>query len=947
MKHKPFNEPAKQVEGSQSQAQSAPSIGIIRALKARRTHSSPGVLARLRRANLSPNRPSGRALRACHWLPSSAPPALVETGSQGECLPALVSTMLKKKSLVALLLTLAISLSFYPRQRVGAQSTPPSPESASVSIYKAELHQALLDLTNTYTVMCVAAHPDDEDGTTLTVLRRKHGVNTVSLFTTFGEGGQNAIGPELYEELGVIRAEETIKASDIQGSQPFFLGMKDFGFSKSADEAFGFWNHEEALRRMVLKIRELRPDVIITNHDTSSGHGHHQATGRLLLEAFDAAADSNRFPEQLAQLKPWQVQRVFVRAFGAGNRLPGTEATPEKTFAIDPNEVDPVRGVSFAAQALAALQQHASQGPWPKSVAELLRVRRIEGENLPLIRYRLVREGAKTPALPPDADTPLEGLELPAVVAADLAPPKIDNKSLTAFIDQPDRVLAALVDWRAMSGRNFTQALDEPANGSGPESKVEHGARWQLFKARADKALSVAAGASLTLGTPANALVPGSATTFVVGITNHNLRTLQVEALGFKSWGNETRLKAAEHLLPDTETTTTVERTTPKTAALTVPREEHLYDGLLWGHRFEAVTDLEIDGAKFSLRAEIARPVAPAVEIKSISPSPYIWTPATRNQPLAFKVTLVNHLDAPFRGNLTVGSRRQRRFESGSKLSLAPRETREVILKSNALPFREPFQRLGGRGATTHEQLSISVEPDGAAQRIAERTVRMVYSDARVAANLRVGYFASFDDTLAKSLAALGVNAKQLTMEDAQKADLNSYQTIIVDNRGYEAHPELIAANSRLLEFANAGGTLIVFYHKNNEWNPDAKKNRPQLAPYPITLGGERVTVETAPIKFLQPRHPLLNFPNRIGAADFNDWIQERGLYYPRVWDAHYTELFTTNDPGEKPLTGGLLVAKHGKGHYIYTSMVWYRQLRAGVPGSYRMFSNMISYGQK
>jgi hypothetical protein len=157
----------------------------------------------------------------------------------------------------------------------------------------------------------------------------------------------------------------------------------------------------------------------------------------------------------------------------------------------------------------------------------------------------------------------------------------------------------------------------------------------------------------------------------------------------------------------------------------------------------------------------------------------------------------------------------------------------------------------------------------------------------------------------------------------------------------------LIAANSRLLDFANRGGTLIVFYHKDNEWNPDPRKNRPQLAPYPIILGGERVTDETAPIEFTQPRHPLLNYPNKIGPADFKNWIQERGLYYPREWDAHYNTLFSTNDPGEKPLPGGLLAAKYGKGNYIYTSMVWYRQLREGVPGGYRMFANMISYGQR
>ena len=214
----------------------------------------------------------------------------------------------------------------------------------------AQLQQALLDLQNPWTVMCVAAHPDDEDGSSLTVLRRKYGVHTVSLFSTFGEGGQNAVGPELYEELGVIRARETIAAAEVQGSEPHFLGFRDFGFSKSAEETFRAWGERELLRRMVLQIRRLRPDAIITNHDTTSGHGHHQATGRVVLQAFDAAADPKEFPEQLKEAGVWQVQRLFVRSRGAD--------APGQTFTIDPNESDPVRGTTYAQQALEIGRAH-------------------------------------------------------------------------------------------------------------------------------------------------------------------------------------------------------------------------------------------------------------------------------------------------------------------------------------------------------------------------------------------------------------------------------------------------------------------------------------------------------------------------------------------------------------------------------------------------------------
>jgi hypothetical protein len=241
----------------------------------------------------------------------------------------------------------------------------------------------------------------------------------------------------------------------------------------------------------------------------------------------------------------------------------------------------------------------------------------------------------------------------------------------------------------------------------------------------------------------------------------------------------------------------------------------------------------------------------------------------------------------------------------------------------------------------------VTIEEQESRKLITQRAIRVIYARATAKRNLRVGYLPSFDQTLEHALAALGADATSLTVDDVQNDELSLHDTIIIDNRGYEAHPGLISANAKLLEFVENGGNLVVFYHKDNEWNPDERKGRPQLAPYPILLDDDRVTDETAPIAFLQPRHPLLTTPNRITKSDFDNWIQERGLYYPKEWDARYTTLLSTNDPGEKPLTGGLLVVRYGKGTYIYTSMVWYRQLREGVPGAFRMFANMISYGRR
>src|SRR3989440_6236087 len=301
---------------------------------------------------------------------------------------------MKNKIFRSVFVLLAVSLLF---------NAPRAQQPAPAADDRVALYQALLDLQNPWTVMCIAAHPDDEDGTSLIVMRHKYGAHTVSLFSTFGEGGQNAIGPELYEELGAIRARETMAAAEIQGSEPHFLGLKDFGYSKTRDEAFKFWGHEEGLRRMVLEIRKLRPDVIITNHSTTSNdHGQHQATALMVVEAFDAAADPNKFPEQLKDgVTTWQVQRLFVRARG-------NQATNDSTsiVTIDPNEKDPVRGVVYAEEALRALQKHATQGPWPKTFAEYAnRFRAFSGQQggtpgqLPMIRYALVREAKSVAAL--------------------------------------------------------------------------------------------------------------------------------------------------------------------------------------------------------------------------------------------------------------------------------------------------------------------------------------------------------------------------------------------------------------------------------------------------------------------------------------------------------------------------------------------------------------------
>lgn len=772
----------------------------------------------------------------------------------------------------------------------------------------AQLHQAVLDLTNPWTVMCVAAHPDDEDGSALTVLRRKYGVHTVTVFSTFGEGGQNAVGPELYEELGVIRARETIAASEVQGSEPYFLGFRDFGFSKSAEETFRAWGEREILRRMVLQIRRLRPDAIITNHDATGGHGHHQATGRIVLQAFDAAADPKQFPEQLSEVSTWQVQRVFVRS-----RVADAQG---QLFTIDPNETDPVRGTTYAQQALAGLQKHATQGPWPKT---------LPAGGGRISRYALVKEAPNAPPLPADAKTPIDGLGLPEQISAQLlVAPTIEGKPLTEFADRRLEVLVSLLNARRRGA--FTAAKEVVE--LDPQ-------RFKLMSSRLDKALAVATGVAVNLTPEGSALVPGEKTRITASISNNGVGEVQIKKVQFRGLGLEATPNVADKTLPGTETSAQIEVTTPKTTSFTVPASEHLYDGRLFGEPLAAEAELSVEGVTFFANTEIRREVAPAIEILEVEPSPYVTTPVTSQKPLEFKVRLQNHLATPFRGLLRV---RGPSLETGREINLQPNQTdvSNVVVRSLALT-----------GLMRNSNVDITVDHPNPKEPITKKAVPLVYAEALVVPGRKVGYLPSYDKTLERALSSLGVDAKQLTVDDVAKADLSGFHTIVIDNRGYEAHQELIALNSRLLKFVEDGGTLIVFYHRTNEWNPDERRNRPQLAPYPIIVGDQRVTQEDAPVMFLQPRHPLLRFPNRITQADFANWIQERGLYFPREWDPRYAAVLATSDRGEPLLRGGLLVAPYGRGNYIYTSFVWYRQLRAGLPGGYRFFANLISYGRR
>lgn len=729
--------------------------------------------------------------------------------------------------------------------------------------------QAMLDLTNPFTIMCVACHPDDEDGLTLTLERRKFGARTVTLFATSGEGGQNAVGPELYDELGRIRERETAEAAQIQGSSPYFLRLPDFGFSKSGDEAMAVWEktaggHEPLLRLFVAAIRDLRPDVVITNHDTSTGHGQHQATGRLLVEALDAAADPARFRDAGS---PWQPQSVLVRS----------REVKDGSITLDGTGFDVLRGLSYREIAFQALLRHATQGPW-----------QFEGAPTSTTYVPLTRPKATTERI----GSPLtQGLEVPhgafVVGASALEVPPGELRALLARALSGDvvsdahrpRLIAGLL---ALDGIELRLGFSNPSVVAG-----------QPTKARV---------------TVSNA---GSGN---VGVSQVFLSSINVAAIERTDVGKDGAVAAGTQVTIDSDLSTEALLDGDTKPMRPRPATYDMFSATARGAEDDAFE--RVSGVVTVVSGGLTLPV-PVTAYLQIEPPI-----ALRGAPVAgskdrWSVHVKNVSPKPLELSSAPFSSERRTLEPGAETTFdvgAPVDGRQSII---------------GRAAGTKADL----------RPLASIELRDLSAPVAVAPGLRVGFVRSFEFTLPASLDRLGVTNRELSMDDIRNADLSRYDTIVIDNRAYVKYPELAASNARLLEFVRNGGTLIVSYHRRQEY-PDG------LAPFPFTIGNARVTDERAPITILEPTHPVFTTPNRIEPRDFDGWVQERGLYFPSEWAPEYVAPLETHDPGEKDLKGGLLVAHYGKGLFVYTSIVWYRQLRGFVPGGYRIFANMISLGK-
>lgn len=746
--------------------------------------------------------------------------------------------------------------------------------------------QALKDIESPFRMMCVAAHPDDEDGATLAYYRMLHGVETHAVIATRGEGGQNEIGPELYNELGVIRTREMQAAAAIEGAQLHFLDVPDFGFSKSSEETLEIWGRDVALERMVRAIRATRPHVIITNHGRMLDHGHHQAIGAILQEAYDVAADPARFPEHLKDgLEAWAASRLYIRDFRGG----------EGSVPTDISALEPLRGQTIAEIAASALTVHESQGM--AYFIDLLLSSRHQ------THYLLVknRHDSRAPGQSTNAvlhGSLFDGLALPA--SADLAPDLPAERNRSA-------VKPVLFQWLS----------DYPHY---REGSPEERAQWE----EVNRAAAIASELRLRATPDDTVVTAGQHLAIKVDLSDFGEADAIVAELSLHA--RQGLGDIGEHRLevPLHETAAASSEfafNIPQEAAVTLPLAPRLFDSDFLQPQLEVQATVNCKAGKVRLRLPLYLDVAPPLSL-SFPDAPYLLK-AGQDGPVTVNMLATNNTAEAFSEYVTLTPPTGWQITAGRVPVSFSREGEQRLVSFTLVPPAavapgDLEARAGITGAGTDVPFAL-------------RTV-----DLAIPENRQVGVIQSYDTTFVSTLKKLGIEHAPLTLADYAPDRLDHFDTIIVDIRAYQYRPDLVANNTALLDYVARGGTLLVMYQKTFDWQRD-------FAPYPITLSNNRVTREDAPVTVLEPDHPLFNVPNTIGESDWSGWIQERGLYFPESWPAAYTALLDVRDPDEEIPPGSCLIAEHGEGTYLYTALGWYRQLRELHPGALRCFANMLA----
>jgi LmbE family N-acetylglucosaminyl deacetylase len=781
-------------------------------------------------------------------------------------------------------------------------------------------------------VLYIAAHPDDENTELITYLARGRNYRTAYLSLTRGDGGQNVLGPEFGSEIGVIRTQELLAARRIDGGRQFFSRAVDFGFSKDYRETLRIWDRQQVLSDIVRVIREFRPDVLITRFSPIPGgtHGHHTASTVLALEAFKLAGDPKAFPEQ--RLKPWQPQRIlWNESIYQHDDIGGTQ---QVRIGVGGN--DPVSGELFVDIAGRSRSMHKTQGFSNFT---------ISGRSGPRFETFQLLDGA------PMKNDVLDGVDTTwSRVSGGAKIGKLADEIIVQFDSQ--NPAASVPDLLKL--REELAALPE-------EDSVVVEKRAQL-----DRILQACLGLEVQTTISQAEVVPGEKMKLHHSVVIHSNIPVRWAAVRYPEIKD--KIDQEIELLTNQSRSLDATQTLPVDTPLSQPywlREEgtaglfRVDDPSLIGRPenppafpieqvFEicgqtlVVPDEAVQVTTNSVNNEIRRrmEVIPPVSLDFVS-NIALLAPGT-SHPVEVEMvasradsTGTLRLEAPNGWNVspanqsfhlaTVGERAQFKFN----LTAPPQSaTAKIIAEAEIDGVRYRNQRVEINYPHIPPQL---LQPLASLKAISLELATRGHT---------VGYLPGAGDSVAENLKQMGYSVKMLDDTNIMPEQLRGLDAIVIGVRAFNVRNNIPLQLPVLFAYVENGGTIITQYNR-----PDGLKTN-KLAPFELHLSGARITDENAAVTFLTPDHPVLNTPNKITRADFDGWMQERGIYFPNQWDEHFTPILAFNDPGESPLKGGLLVAQYGKGYFIYTGLVFFRELPAGVPGAFRLFANLISLGK-
>ena len=869
---------------------------------------------------------------------------------------------MRLRALAVAVLTLAVSV---PRPSLDAQVRAVYDRGA------AGLTQQLLRLRTTASVLHVGAHPDDEDSAFIARAARGDHARTAYLALTRGEGGQNIIGPELFDALGVIRTEELLQARRLDGGEQFFTRAYDFGFSKTRAETASKWNEEAVLEDMVRVIRTFRPLVIYSRFTgtQADGHGHHQMAGYLTPVAFRAAADPQRFPALTTDaLRPWQPKKLYVGGRGGGGG---------PLLQVATGAWDPALGRSYAEIAAEGRSQHKSQ--------EMGTIEPL-GPSSTSLRMAENQVATQTTTAAPEQsvfdnlDVSLRGIArltgLPdGTISTELA--SMDEAVSRAIREYRPGDPAAVVPLLA-NGLRATRAARSTLRTLGASPAAGEADFLLAQKEREFSAALVS-----FLGIVVDPLADRE-TVEAGGTIDVSVRTFAASSLSRPpdvtlrtpdGW-RATRLPdaGADAPGPRRETPAHVARFQISAPATATPTQPYFLASPRVGPMYPAATGADLTKPfQASLLETSVQFVIDGIEVTVAEPVLYRYADPVRGE-LRRDVNVVPAVALGFESSLLVvptGSTANRQRVSLHVTSLR----REAVNGTIALALPAGWTATPASVAFTlgaaNERRLVSFDVTAPAARrpgaypIAARATignatyshdmqliayphiqtHRLYTDAAATAQVlnlavtpvHVGYIMGSGDSVPDALRRMNLRVTLLDDATLTAGDLAAYDAIVVGVRASEARPAFAANQARLRQFMERGGTLIVQYQQG-------EYTAQNLPPYPAQImGNSRVTDETARITILAPQHAAFTFPNRITAADFDGWVQERNLYAFTSFDPRYTPLLEASDPGEMPQRGGEVYARVGRGHFVYTSYAWFRQLPAGVPGAYRLMANLVS----